>query len=149
MSDELRPMRWWDIEPVMSIEESVFESTAWSAAQFWGELAHDDRAYVVMDDDEGVVGYAGLMVRPPTADVQTIAVAPRARRRGLATAMLRHLLEVAEASGCREVMLEVRADSAGAVALYEIHGFEVIARRTSYYGPGLDALIMRRARETP
>ncbi|TEX51601.1 MAG: ribosomal-protein-alanine N-acetyltransferase [Actinomycetales bacterium mxb001] len=146
MSINVRPMRWWDIESVVAIEEPVFESTAWSAGQFWGELARDDRAYVVMDDDEGVVAYAGLLVRPPTADVQTIAVAPRARRRGLATTMLRHLLKVADAADCREIMLEVRADSAGAIALYERHGFEVIARRTSYYGPGLDALIMRHKR---
>jgi len=146
MSDELRPMRWWDIEQVMAIEEPVFESTAWSAGQFWGELARDDRSYVVMDDDQGVVAYAGLLVRPPTADVQTIAVAPRARRQGLASALLQRLLKEAETAGCREVMLEVRAGSTGAIALYERHGFEVIARRTSYYGPGLDALIMRRTR---
>ncbi|MFM8240011.1 MAG: ribosomal protein S18-alanine N-acetyltransferase [Actinomycetota bacterium] len=142
-------MRWWDIESVLGIEEPVFGPTAWSAGQFWGELAREDRTYVVIDDDEGVAAYAGALVRPPTADIQTIAVAPRARRKGLATAMLRQLLDVAESTGCREVLLEVRADSADAIALYERFGFERIARRSGYYGPGLDALIMRRAEDSP
>jgi len=137
-------MRWWDIDAVMAIEAPAFGTTAWTPAQFWAELAREDREYVVVDDESGVVGYAGLMSRPPTADIQTIAVASHARGRGVATAMLDHLLDRAGAEGCREVLLEVRADSKAAISLYERHQFEVIARRTSYYGPGLDALIMRR-----
>ena len=58
--------------------------------------------------------------------------------------MLTRLLEIAEASDCREVLLEVRADGVEAIALYRSEGFEVIARRADYYGPGEDALIMRR-----
>lgn len=144
MSADVRPMRWWDIDAVLSIEREVFDSTAWSAGQFWGELAQRDRVYVVVDDAKGVVAYAGLLVRPPTADIQTIAVAARAQRRGLATTMLTHLLAEAARSDCREVLLEVRADSAGAIALYEGFGFDTISRRSSYYAPGIDALIMRR-----
>jgi ribosomal-protein-alanine N-acetyltransferase len=44
------------------------------------------------------------------------------------------------------VLLEVNAESAPAVTLYESAGFEVISRRSSYYGPGQDAFIMRRRR---
>ena len=137
-------MRWWDIDDVILIERDVFGPTAWSPAQFWSELAQDDRTYVVLREGADVAGYAGLMCRPPTADVQTIAVAAPYRRRGLARSLLGHLLGVADEAGCTEVMLEVRADGAPAIALYESEGFEVIARRSSYYGPGDDALIMRR-----
>ncbi|MEY3734247.1 MAG: hypothetical protein RL347_1606 [Actinomycetota bacterium] len=139
-------MRWWDIDDVALIERDVFGPTAWSAAQFWSELAQEDRTYVVMRDGDDIAGYAGLMCRPPTADVQTIAVATSYRRRGFARVLLGHLLGVADEAGCTEVMLEVRADGAPAIALYESEGFEVIARRSSYYGPGQDALIMRRRR---
>lgn len=140
----LRRMRWWDIDAVLSIEGESFHGSAWSAAQFWGELAKGNRRYVVAEDPEGIVGYAGLMMVPPTADVQTIAVSPRARRRGNGRALLRCLLDTAHESGCSEVLLEVRADSAAAAALYESEGFTVIARRSAYYGPGADALVMRR-----
>jgi ribosomal-protein-alanine N-acetyltransferase len=139
-------MRWWDIPSVMAIEESVFPDTAWSSAQFWSELAQDDRAYLVMEQSGRIAAYGGVMVRPPTADIQTIAVAPEHRGRGLARELLGHLLAAAADGDCSEVLLEVRADNAAAIALYASEGFDVIARRGSYYGPGLDALIMRRRR---
>ena len=141
---DVRAMRWWDIPAVMAIEESVFPDTAWTAAQFWSELAYDDRTYLVVEESERVVAYGGVMVRPPTADIQTIAVDPDYRGRGIARDLLTRLLATADGSGCSEVLLEVSADNAAAIALYASEGFEVIARRTSYYGPGLDALIMRR-----
>lgn len=139
-----RGMRWWDIPAVMAIEESVFPDTAWSSAQFWSELAQGDRAYLVSESDQRIVAYGGVMVRPPTADIQTIAVDPDHRGKGIARDLLRRLLTTADVSACSEVLLEVGADNAAAIALYASEGFEAIARRTSYYGPGLDALIMRR-----
>lgn len=148
MSSDLRPMRWWDIDAVLDIEREVFPDTAWTAGQFWSELAQSNRHYVVHDDAAGVCGYAGLMAVPPTADVQTIAVAPRAQGTGVGRSMLGALLERAAQSGCTEVLLEVRADNDRALAVYEKAGFESIARRSSYYAPGIDAVIMRR-RERP
>ena len=140
----LRPMRWWDVEVVVGIERDVFADTTWTAGQFWSELAQANRTYVVDEDGEGVAGYAGLMAVPPTADIQTIAVASRARGRGRGRALLEHLMSVAGEAGCSEILLEVRPDNARAMAMYEEAGFEVIARRASYYGPGADGLIMRR-----
>ena len=128
----------------MVLERELFGATAWTAAQFWGELAQPNRTYLVTEDGDGVQAYAGLMVVPPTADIQTIAVAARAQRRGLASAILERLLATADAAGCTQTFLEVRADNAAAIALYERAGFAPIARRTSYYAPGEDAVIMRR-----
>jgi ribosomal-protein-alanine N-acetyltransferase len=137
-------MRWWDIATIMPLETDLFGSTAWSPAQFWGELAQGNRVYVVAEDEAEIVGYAGLLCIPPTADVQTIAVASRAQRRGVGRALLQELLTAARRAECTEVLLEVRADNASAVALYADEGFDMIARRSGYYGPGEDALVMRR-----
>lgn len=140
----LRRMRWWDIPDVMAIEEIVFPGTAWSPAQFWSELAQEDRTYLVAEQEDRLVAYGGVMVRPPTADIQTIAVDADHRGRGIARSLLGRLLATADQGRCTEVLLEVSADNASAIALYESEGFDAIARRTSYYGPGRDALIMRR-----
>lgn len=35
----LRPMRWWDIEPVMELELRLFPEDAWSRGMYWSELA--------------------------------------------------------------------------------------------------------------
>ena len=76
----LRPMRWWDIDAALVIEQALFPD-AWSVETFWAELARvpETRHYLVADDDGAVVGYAGLMTVGRQADVQTVAVAPISR----------------------------------------------------------------------
>lgn len=139
-------MRWWDVDAIMPIEAALFTDTAWSAGQFWSELAHvpNSRAYVVARDGDEILGYAGVYTNAPTADVQTIAVAPHAQRRGVGATLLHALADASRERGCTELLLEVRADNDPAIALYETNGFEVIATRRGYYGPGVDAKIMRK-----
>ena len=97
-SPVIRPMKWWDLEQVLTIETQVFGPTAWPPESYWGELARSDRYYVVAEHD-GIVGYAGLWMLPPDADVQTIAVAPRGQGGGLGRTLLGHLMDVARSAG--------------------------------------------------
>lgn len=142
----LRPMRWWDIEAVALIDSEVFGQTAWSVSAFWSELAGvpTSRRYVVgVDDDGRIVGYAGAAFGPDDADVQTIAVAPSFQRGGLGRRMMTALIDEATERECGQLFLEVRADNDAAIALYRHLGFEQISVRSSYYAPGIDAVIMR------
>lgn len=143
----LRPMRWWDLEAVAALEAVLFPVDAWSVGQFWGELARvpETRWYVVAEDDTGVVGYAGLFAVPPDADVQTVAVAPAAQGRGLGERLVRALADEAIRRGCTRLLLEVRADNAPALRLYERLGFARDGLRRSYYAPGVDAVLMTRS----
>jgi ribosomal-protein-alanine N-acetyltransferase len=165
MTVQLRPMRWWDIEPAAALERELFEDDPWSEAGFWSELAGvpDSRFYLVAEEtgapastgavDPGrsdlgrslpvVVGYAGLLSVGAEADVQTVAVAARTQGTGLGRRLVEGLLEEARRRRCSQVLLEVREDNHDALRLYERLGFESIARRSSYYGPGQDAVIMR------
>ena len=142
----LRPMRWWDVEPVLELERALFGATAWTAESFWSELAHpESRTYLVAQGSDGaILGYAGVMAVGADADVQTIAVAPAAQGQGLGGTLLEALVDVARRAGATSLLLEVRADNTGAIALYERHGFDRIAVRRRYYQPGdVDAWVMR------
>ena len=77
-------------------------------------------------------------------DVQTIAVAPRSQGRGVGRQLLEALLDEARRRECAQIFLEVLDGNDSALALYDRAGFERVARRSSYYGPGLDALVLRR-----
>jgi ribosomal-protein-alanine N-acetyltransferase len=140
-------MRWWDIDPVMTIEHELFGDEAWSDAMFWSELAqHDTRMYLVEETDGAVTAYAGLCAYAPhEAYVQTIAVAPTAQRHGVGTALLLALVGEATRRGAGHLDLEVRADNDAAKRLYQRHGFTEIAVRRGYYQPsGTDAVVMRK-----
>lgn len=143
----LRPMRWWDVAAVAELEREIFGAGAWSAETFWSELAQNaTRSYVVAESaGDRLIGYAGISVAGAEADVHTIAVAARDRRRGVGDALLTHLVGLARERGASSLVLEVRAGNDAAIELYRRHGFERIAVRRGYYQPeNEDAWVMRR-----
>jgi ribosomal-protein-alanine N-acetyltransferase len=74
----------------------------------------------------------------------TIGVDPAHRRQGIATALMAVLIDGARDAGASSVLLEVRADDPGALALYEGLGFDRIGLRRRYYQrSGADALVLR------
>ena len=142
----LEPLRWWHLPQVHAIEQVLFPGDCWSVEQFWSELAQPTRCYVVALDEDEVVGYAGLFLLPPDADIQTVAVGWDHQGQGIARRLVSDLLDVADSAGATHTMLEVRADNEAATALYRRLGFVPISTRPRYYPDGGDAVIMRRRR---
>jgi ribosomal-protein-alanine N-acetyltransferase len=142
-----------DLDAIMAIETAMFETDAWSPATMAAEVGGPHGYYLVAEAaDGGIDGYAGLLAPEGSgqADIQTIAVVERARRRGLGRTLMLALLNEARRRGATEVFLEVRADNPGAQALYRQLGFAEIAVRPNYYQPdGVDAVIMRLAVPEP
>lgn len=135
-----------DLAAIMALEHASFPTDAWSESQMAGELRSRHGYYVVAEDGEQVVGYAGLMslAGGTDGDVQTIAVAEAARGTGLGRALFTELLDEARRRGVTDVFLEVREDNPVAQAMYRAFGFEHIATRPRYYQPDdVDALVMR------
>lgn len=133
---------------IMALETAAFASDAWSPEMMADEVTSIHNAYFVALQGGELVGYAGL--RAPSnareADVQTIAVAPEARGRGLGRALMERMLTQARERRMREVFLEVRADNPVAQALYRSLGFVELGVRPGYYQPeGIDAIVMRLA----
>lgn len=143
----IRSMHWTDIPAAHELEGQLFPVDAWSVETFWSELAlvPATRCYVVaVDEDDVVLGYAGLFTTGDDADVQTVAVAPTAQGRGLGRLLLHSLIRTARERGVSRLYLEVRSDNAPALALYERDGFERTGLRRDYYGAGMDAVVMRK-----
>ncbi len=145
-----------DLDAIMGLEAGTFASDAWSRDTMRAELGSRHGYYLVAEATAGqegeprqgaeFAGYAGLLAPAGSGqgDIQTIAVAPQARRHGLGRALMVALLDEARRRETTEVFLEVRADNPNAEALYVSLGFEQIAVRPKYYQPdGVDAHIMR------
>jgi GNAT superfamily N-acetyltransferase len=63
--------------------------------------------------------------------VESVAVDPAERRRGLATAVLADVLDWGASLGATTALLHVETDNSGAIALYERHGF--VTHHTNRY----------------
>ena len=144
-----------DLDAIMAIETETFAADAWSAESMRAELLSAHTYYLVavrVEDPTVVDGYAGLLAPRASADadIQTIAVADAARRRGLGRTLMRQLMTEAHQRGAARIFLDVRADNPGAQSLYEALGFEPIAVRAGYYQPdNVDAVVMRHSLATP
>ncbi|MFC5992714.1 ribosomal protein S18-alanine N-acetyltransferase [Pseudonocardia hispaniensis] len=142
------PLYRADAERCAELEHVLFPGDdPWSAQAFRAEVGAGHH-YLAARDDQRLIGYAGLafVAAPPRAEaeIHTIGVDPVHQRRGIGRALLRALLEPADAVGAT-VFLEVRTDNAAARALYEAEGFIVVGLRKRYYRPsGTDAYTMRR-----
>jgi ribosomal-protein-alanine acetyltransferase len=134
-----------DLDALAALEDEIYPDDPWSRDNMAAELAGEHTYYLVAIGDDGAIdGYAGLLAPLGTGqgDIQTVTVAPRARRNGLARTMLLRLIDEARRRGVEELFLEVRIDNEGARALYEQLGFEQVAVRKRYYKGGIDAVSM-------
>ncbi|MEP6478181.1 MAG: ribosomal protein S18-alanine N-acetyltransferase [Rhodoglobus sp.] len=149
MTWQLRRATAADLDGIMVIESTVFGSDAWSTELMRGELDGAHTYYLVAfppGQPEVIEGYAGLLapMGAGEGDIQTIAVAESARRRGLGRTLVLQLVNEARRRGAGEVFLEVRADNPGAQSLYDSLGFVQIAVRPGYYQPdNVDAHVMK------
>lgn len=140
-----------DVPVLVSLERSIFPIDPWSVAQFKEEIGQHGktRHYLVAEYDDAIIAYAGVMVvlDGEPADILTVAVIPEFRGQGIARHMLRSLEDFAITHSAPTAMLEVRKENFKAIALYESEGYEKIAERQDYYGPGIDAIVMRKELE--
>lgn len=146
MSAAVRQASEADVPGIMRLERLTFPLDAWSEQSMRAELASEHTQYLVVDDGGCLAGYAGALAPrgAADADIQTIAIAPAARRRGWATRLLGELAAWSESRGARHLFLEVREGAEAARALYGQLGFTEIGRRPRYYpGDGADAIVMR------
>ncbi len=135
-----------DLDNIMTLEHECFATDAWSRGNMHLELMAHHTTYAVIYEGERLIAYAGLSKVPGSdqSDIQTIAVAPAARGRGLGKALMLHLIAEARKQHANDMFLEVRADNPVAQALYLGLGFEHIDTRKNYYQPdGIDAWVMR------
>jgi ribosomal-protein-alanine N-acetyltransferase len=141
-----------DLPEMISWEAEIFGADAWSPELVVAEVSHPSNHYLIGRLGDEFAGYAGVRVEPYPgghADIQTIAVLPEHRGRGLGRSLLQALLERAQQAGMADVFLEVRADNDAALTLYRDAGFEQVDVRQGYYQPdGVDAIVMRRLLES-
>ncbi|NNF52971.1 MAG: ribosomal protein S18-alanine N-acetyltransferase [Acidimicrobiales bacterium] len=138
-----RELTFDDLDAVAAIEASVAPSP-WSRTLFEGELSlpAGQRLWLVAQQADQVVGFAGVMFVGDDVHVMNIAVAPNFQRQGIARRLLATVLRRSVVSGARHATLEVRDGNDAAIELYRRFRLGPVGIRNSYYEDGEDALIL-------
>ena len=140
---DIRRLTYADLPQVIAIERRAFP-TPWSLAMFVLELSKPAGICLAALIDGRLVGYLVCSRYDTVWHVMNIAVDYRLLRRGIASALLEHLFDLADEPS-EQYTLEVRASNQGAISLYERFGFKPAGRRRAYYHDNReDALIMWR-----
>ena len=139
------------MKAVADIESTIQSQDAWSVVALTDLLKQESiRLSIVTTATESkVVGYCLYQVVFEQAEILRIGTHPRFQRQGIASELFIALNQELQEAKVEQLLLEVRADNAPAIALYEKQGFVIIHRRKGYYQlqhqSAIDALIMQRS----
>ncbi len=145
MTLTLRRLELTDLDAIDAIEQ-VSYPTPWTRASFAAEIAKpQSRSLGAVAPDGSLLGYVILSRYVDAWHVMNVAVAPEARRAGVATTLLEGIFRATRDEELGGYTLEVRVTNHGAIALYEQLGFRTRGVRRGYYTDNReDAMIMWR-----
>ena len=145
----IRRMTPADLDRVMQIAGSLKNAPQWPRSAYLAALVPETAPLRIALVAEGpapgmVAGFAVASLLPPEAELEIIAVAPAAQRRGVALRLFEALTGEFYTAYIKGIMLEVRATNLPAHELYRRLGFVETGRRPRYYhDPVEDAILMR------
>lgn len=132
-----------DLGQVMEIERLVY-TAPWTRQVFQQDLNTNALSrYVVAEQQDRIVGYAGIWIFEQVGHVTTVAVHPQCQRQGVGGRLLEAIMAIGRREGVVRFTLEVRVSNKPAQELYHRYGFYAVGVRPRYYQDNKeDALIM-------
>jgi len=131
----IRPATVADIPVLMALERHASTASHWSLQQYEALFSETDpkRIALVIEEEHTVKGFLVARAVEREWEIENVAVAGAARRRGLGTRLLGEFLDWVRGRGAESVFLEVRESNRAARALYEKWAFVEAGRRNGYY----------------
>jgi [ribosomal protein S18]-alanine N-acetyltransferase len=146
MTLTIRRAAFADLPAMMEQEKHAATAAHWSRQQYEALFHASDvgRVALILEEESAFQGFVIARVVGAEWEIENIAVAGPARRRGLGTRLLGELLDMARGQGAAAVFLEVRESNHAARVLYEKWAFCESGRRRRYYkNPEEDAILYR------
>jgi ribosomal-protein-alanine N-acetyltransferase len=112
----------------------------WRPGRVARAIADVETNVVVVGEPGTLVAFGIMSYRDEEAHLLLFAVRPASRRRGVGSAVLRWLEDVALAAGTRRIHLEARRENAAARLFYNEHGYHERAIRPGMYADSVDGI---------
>jgi ribosomal-protein-alanine N-acetyltransferase len=136
----VRPFARRDLTRIVEIERASFGKDAWPAQLFVEYWRESPELFLIAKQGRRIAGYSIARTSWRGAELESIAVDPRHRGRGIAQA----LLDATVARlGTATLRLMVSTANTAALRFYRQYGFVRTRLVKRYYGAGRDAWRMR------
>jgi len=133
-----------DLDQVVRLEKVSFPEDAYSKSVFFYFFVTERDGFIVARKGELVVGYVIATSREGQGMIQSIAVSPQFRRKGVGTLLMQSAVAQLARKFTR-VYLQVDADQEGTIRFYRNLSFGETGRVIKrYYPNGHDAIEMVR-----
>jgi [ribosomal protein S18]-alanine N-acetyltransferase len=140
----IRPATPADLPALRSIEAHSASAAHWSDHDYQRLFDPEPHRLALVIEESSLQGFLIARQIGPEWEIENIAVADTAQRRGLGSMLLAHFLGLIRQQQAESVFLEVRTSNAAARALYQKHGFAEAGQRPRYYDhPAEDAVLYR------
>lgn len=137
---QIEKMNFRDIDDVLSLEKTHGIKIL-STNLLKEDLEQENNYYIVARLANTIVGYVGISYVLDSADIISIVVDKSYTKKGIASTLLKHVLEFCKTQNIEKIFLEVRKSNIAAQNLYLKHGFTKISERKKYYDNVEDAYI--------
>ena len=137
---QIRRFERRDLKRIVDVERESFGKDAWPANAFLEYWRESPELFLVALLGRRIAGYSIARLTWRGAEIESIAVDPRYRSRGVAQALLDVTLVRLGATALR---LMVSTENEAALRFYRRYGFVRTRRVKHYYGHGRDAWRMR------
>jgi len=121
-----------DIAKMRSLENECFFGSIKENFEF--VLTNDNYLYLVCENNNSIVAYAGASISYEQGDILSVCVKKDYRNKGYALSLLNCLIKEVKDRGVKSLFLEVEEDNLPAISLYKKIGFAQINIRKNYYG---------------
>lgn len=144
MNLEIKKMALNDLQQIKDILSSDFDDF-WNYDILKEELECSNSYFIIAKNDNNeIVGFAGLKIIVDEADIMNIVVKKSFRHNGIGSILLENLISYAKDKNLKTITLEVNEHNLSAIRLYDKFNFDNIGIRKKYYDCESDAIIMRK-----
>jgi [ribosomal protein S18]-alanine N-acetyltransferase len=144
----IRHFRERDMDAILRIEHASFGRDAYDRNLFADFYHKCGDLFLVAEGTGRIWGYMLTCARPrsgtQTAQLVSVAVAPEARREGVASALMDSTLRRLRRRRVKRFSLAVKVTNRRALAFYRKYGFQQLRILPQYYEDRKDAWLMAR-----
>ncbi len=137
-----------DLDFISGLSAKVFSKYGTYDEIVLGWLQEPEVMTVIITAGADPLGFAMVILErekwfePRRAHLLAIGVFPKKQRKGIGTALLEHMEEIARKYGVEEMLLWTAVDNQQALSFFQNAGFHIVGSQDRYYSRGQAALAL-------